>query len=232
MSVKIQQLKVGQRVEIQVSGTNVPARFQTDFIGAIKGRWVMVSMPEAKRYGELREQLHEDVPLIVRFVLENDNGEICAFRTDINFVVSHPTKMLFLDWPKQVESRVIRQGRRFDAYLPTKIERLGDDNQVTLTTDGVVLDVSETGCRVKQSYEFDDDEQPIKPDWENGQRVRLTMQQKNNGERQLNCIVRQIKHGESSCELGMQFNNNQKDAINSLFSGSLVDIDALSRAGE
>ena len=244
MSGKIQQLTVGQRVEIQISGLNVPARFQTDFIGVIKGRWFIVAMPDAKRYGELREHLHEGVPLIVRFVLENENGEICAFRTDIDFVVSHPTKMLFLDWPSNVESRVIRQGRRFDAYLPTSIARLNEDNQADITIDGVILDVSETGCRVKHKYNAPDADDETKGEdsddgnndgghgWESGQRVQLAVQQKGNGELKLGCIVRQIKCKNGVCELGVQFNSNQKEAINSLFSGSLVDIDALARAGE
>ena len=68
--------------------------------------------------------------------------------------------------------------------------------------------------------------------WESGQRVQLNVQQKGNGELKLGCIVRQIKCKDGVCELGLQFNSNQKEAINSLFSGSLVDIDALARAGE
>lgn len=231
MTDKVQQLTVGQRVEIQISGLNVPARFQTDFVGVIKGRWFIVTMPDAKRYGELREHLHEGVPLIVRFVLENENGEICAFRTDVDFVVNHPTKMLFLDWPSKVESRVIRQGRRFDAFLPARIDRLNEQNNSELSLDSVILDVSETGCRLKHQAVTDEEGNTVKPQWENGQRVQLTVQQKGNGEVKLNCIVRQIKNKEDECELGMQFNSNQKEAINSLFSGSLVDINALARAG-
>lgn len=232
MSGKIQRLNIGQRLEIQISGLNVPARFQTEFIGGVNGRWVIVSMPDAKRYGELREHLHEGVPLVVRFVLENENGEICAFRTDINFVVAHPTKMLFLDWPSNVESRIIRQGRRFDAYLPTGIARLGEDNKVTMQGEGVILDVSETGCRLKQELPKNDEGEYQKLDWESGQRLRLTIHQKNNGDVVIQCIARQIKNKSDHCELGLQFNSNQKEAVNALFSGSLVDIDALSRAGE
>ena len=231
MAGKIQRLTVGQRVEIQVSGLNVPARFQTDFIGAVKGRWFIVAMPDGKRYGELRDNLHEGVPLIVRFVLENENGEICAFRTDIDFVVNHPTKMLFLDWPDKVESRVIRQGRRFDAFLPATINRLDENNETELSMEGIILDVSETGCRIKHQVAMDEDGSLAKPDWENGQRVTLAAQQKGNGTLNIGCIVRQTKLKGKECELGLQFNANQKDVINALFSGSLVDMDALARAG-
>ncbi|PYE34313.1 PilZ domain-containing protein [Idiomarina fontislapidosi] len=231
MTAKIKQLTVGQKVEIQISGLNVPARFQTDFIGAVMGRWFIVNMPDSRRYGELREHLYEGVPIIVRFVLENESGEICAFRSDIDFVVAHPTKMLFLDWPKQVESRVIRQGRRFDAYLPCTIERLAEDNTVASSVEAIILDVSETGCKLRYSLDEPVDEEQENPsEWETGQRANLIVNQKSGNTIKLGSIVRQVKTSSDEVTLGVQFNSHQKEAINGLFSGSLVDIDALSRA--
>jgi hypothetical protein len=88
-----------------------------------------------------------------------------------------------------------------------------------------VLDVSESGCRLKHE----------KPDgnleelWENGSKIVLNIEQKRNGDLTLNAIVRQIKVLEEQVELGVQFMGNQKEQVNSLFSGSLVDIDELSR---
>ncbi len=236
MTAKIKQLTVGQKVEIQISGLNVPARFQTDFIGAVMGRWFIVNMPDSRRYGELREHLYEGVPIIVRFVLENESGEICAFRSDIDFVVAHPTKMLFLDWPKQVESRVIRQGRRFDAYLPCTIERLAEDNTVDASVEAIILDVSETGCKLRYLLDEPVEEQPGEGEqeeptgWAAGQRVNITVKQKSGNTIKLGSIVRQVKTSDDEVTLGVQFNSQQKEAINGLFSGSLVDIDALSRA--
>ena len=43
-------------------------------------------------------------------------------------------------------------------------------------------------------------------------------------------LLRQVKASETETTLGVQFNSQQKEAINSLFSGSLVDIDALAVA--
>lgn len=234
MTAKIKQLTVGQKVEIQISGLNVPARFQTDFIGAVMGRWFIVNMPDSRRYGELREHLYEGVPIIVRFVLENENGEICAFRSDIDFVVAHPTKMLFLDWPKQVESRVIRQGRRFDAYLPCAVERLSEDNKVDASVEAIILDVSETGCKLRyllDEHDTEDEQDKEKGiEWKSGARVNIIVKQKSGNTVKLGSIVRQVKASDDEVTLGVQFNSQQKEAINGLFAGSLVDIDALSRS--
>ncbi|MFP3355297.1 hypothetical protein R0K04_28540, partial [Pseudoalteromonas sp. SIMBA_153] len=45
-------------------------------------RWVIVNMPDARKYNDMRDLLQEKTPVIVRFVLENESGEICAFRID------------------------------------------------------------------------------------------------------------------------------------------------------
>lgn len=224
MSGKISELVTGQKIEVQLASSNVPARFYSEFIGAVNERWVIVNMPDARKYSDMREYLQEKTPVIVRFVLENENGEICAFRSEISYVISHPTKMLFILWPSQIEHRIIRKGRRFDAFLPAEVAGKsvsGDE----VSFKGHVLDVSESGCRLKHE----------KPDgkleelWENGSKIVLNIEQKRNGDLTLNAIVRQIKVLDGQVELGVQFMGNQKEQVNSLFSGSLVDIDELSR---
>jgi len=224
MPSKISQLVTGQKIEVQLSNSNVPARFYSEFIGAVNERWVIVNMPDARKYNDMRDLLEEKTPVIVRFVLENESGEICAFRSEISYVISHPTKMLFILWPSQIEHRVIRKGRRFDAFLPASVSGLsvkGEDKDFK----GHILDVSESGCRLKH----DKPEGKLDELWENGSKIVLKIEQKNNGELTLKAIVRQIKLVEDQLELGVQFMGNQKDEVNSLFSGSLVDIDELSR---
>lgn len=224
MPSKISELVTGQKIEVQLASSNVPARFYSEFIGAVKDRWVIVNMPDARKYKDVRDLLEEKTPVIVRFVLENESGEICAFRSEVSYVISHPTKMLFILWPSQVEHRVIRKGRRFDAFLPASVSGHSVKGEEK-TFKGHVLDVSESGCRLKHE----------KPDgnldelWENGSKIALKIEQKNNGNLTLNAMVRQIKQIDDQIELGVQFMGNQKDQVNSLFSGSLVDIDELSR---
>lgn len=224
MPSKISELTIGQKVEVQLASSNVPARFYSEFIGAITDRWVIVNMPDARKYSDMRDMLKEKTPIIVRFVLENENGEICAFRSEISYVISHPTKMLFILWPSQIEHRVIRKGRRFDAFLPASISGATvEGNDVALK--GHVLDVSESGCRLTHDLPEGD----VNGLWENGSKIALKIEQKKNGDVTLNAIVRQIKTANEQVELGVQFMGNQKEQVNSLFSGSLVDIDELSR---
>ncbi|WP_417440667.1 flagellar brake domain-containing protein [Idiomarina sp.] len=224
MPSKISQLVTGQKIEVQLSNSNVPARFYSEFIGAVNERWVIVNMPDARKYNDMRDLLQEKTPVIVRFVLENENGEICAFRSEISYVISHPTKMLFIMWPNQIEHRVIRKGRRFDAFLPASVSGQSVKGEEK-TFKGHVLDVSESGCRLKHEKP----EGKIDELWENGSKIVLKIEQKNNGDLTLKAIVRQVKQVDDQLELGVQFMGNQKDEVNSLFSGSLVDIDELSR---
>jgi len=224
MSSKISELVTGQKIEVQLASSNVPARFYSEFIGAVTDRWVIVNMPEARKYSNARELLEEKTPVIVRFVLENESGEICAFRSEVNYVISHPTKMLFILWPSQIEHRVIRKGRRFDAFLPASVSGQSVKGEEK-TFKGHVLDVSESGCRLKHE-QLDEKLDEL---WENGSKITLKIEQKNNGDLSLNAMVRQIKKIDDQIELGVQFMGNQKEQVNSLFSGSLVDIDELSR---
>lgn len=224
MPSKISELVTGQKIEVQLASSNVPARFHSEFIGAVKERWVIVNMPDARKYSDMREYLQEKTPVIVRFVLENENGEICAFRSEVSYVISHPTKMLFILWPNQIEHRVIRKGRRFDAFLTTMISGKTVNGEEK-SFKGHVLDVSESGCRLKH----DKAEEKLNELWENGSKIALKIEQKNNADLTLNAIVRQIKQIDDHVELGVQFMGNQKEEVNSLFSGSLVDIDELSR---
>lgn len=220
---KITELVPGQKIEVQLTSSNVPARFFTEFIGALNDRWLILNMPDARKYSDLRDFIEERIPVVVRFVLEAGNGEICAFRSDINYIVSHPTKMLFIRWPNEVEYRVIRKGRRFDAFLPMVLEGLSTEGD-KVSLKGHVLDVSETGCRVKHELPESND----KILWENGSKVDLVIEQKNNRQVTLKAIVRQVKRNDHY-ELGLQFLGNQKDEVNALFSGSLVDIEELSK---
>jgi hypothetical protein len=119
---------------------------------------------------------------------------------------------------------VIRKGRRFDAFLPASISGTSVKGEEK-TFNGHVLDVSESGCRLKHER-LDENVDEL---WENGSKITLNIEQKRNGDLTLNAIVRQIKLVDGLVELGVQFMGNQKEQVNSLFSGSLVDIDELSR---
>jgi len=141
---KIYELPVGARVEVQVNKTSVPLRFQSEFVGISKKRWFIIAMPDARKFGDMRDAIYEGVAVVVRFVIEGDRGEVIAFRSDIEFITNHPTKLLFIDMPQIVESRPIRASRRFDTLLPFELTKIDNENQEVA---GQVTDLSANGCQ-------------------------------------------------------------------------------------
>ena len=220
MLKKIYELPVGARVEIQVNKTSVPLRFQTEFVGISKKRWFIVAMPDSRKFGDMRDAVYEGVAVVVRFVIEGDLGEVIAFRSDVEFITNHPTKLLFIDMPQIVESRPIRNDRRFETVLPVTITKLNSEENDLMAT---VTNLSLSGCQLVIP--------DIALDVEKDSHIDLRFQWLNQ-DLTLVGIVRDARATESEdgsqTMLGIQFARarNEQD-IKELFAASLIDSDSL-----
>lgn len=220
MLKKIFELPVGQRVEIQINKTSVPLRFQTEFVGIIKKRFFIVAMPDTRKFGDMRDAVYEGVAVVVRFVLEGELGEVIAFRSDIEFITNHPTKLLYIDMPQIVESRPIRSDRRFETRLPTQVTKVaGGDSDYS----ALVVNLSMSGCQLVVQDEALDIEKDSHID------LRFQWLQQ---DITITGIVRDIRvvHRDDESPqtmMGIQFarSRNNED-IKQLFAASLIDIDS------
>ncbi|RUO65260.1 PilZ domain-containing protein [Pseudidiomarina planktonica] len=220
MLKKIFELPVGQRVEIQINKTSVPLRFQTEFVGIVKKRFFIVAMPDTRKFGDMRDAIYEGVAVVVRFVLEGDLGEVIAFRSDVEFITSHPTKLMYIDMPQIVESRPIRSDRRFETRLPTQITKMaGADSDYS----ALVVNLSMSGCQLVVQDEALDVEKDSHID------LRFQWLQQ---DITITGIVRDIRvvHRDDESPqtmMGIQFarSRNNED-IKQLFAASLIDIDS------
>lgn len=217
---KIFELPVGARVEVQVNKTSVPLRFQTEFVGISKRRWFIVAMPDARRFGDMRDAIYDGVAVVVRFVLEGDLGEVLAFRSDIEFIINHPTKLLFIDMPQIVESRPIRSDKRFETRLPVTITKLAGG-----PTDhkGLVLDLSMSGCQLVIADEV--------VDTEKDSHIDLNFKWLDQ-DITVNGIVRDVRITDTDeqqrTQFGIQFIRQRGgDDIKELFKAALIDIDQI-----
>ena len=78
--------------------------------------------------------------VVVRALIEGSGGQVIAFRQQIMSVASHPAKLVFINFPKQVQLFALRSQTRIPTLLPAKL-KLSDDRVL----EGLIKDISLTG---------------------------------------------------------------------------------------
>jgi hypothetical protein len=75
------------------------------------------------------------------------DGKLYGFKTEILKIQFEPTPLLFLKYPRDVENLKLRKDDRIPVNIPVRIayEQKGFK---PFTGDGIILDVSPSGCRI------------------------------------------------------------------------------------
>lgn len=116
-----------------------PERFATRFIGGLRGQYFLCKTPSIAEYPTTLERLYKGEELIVRFL---SRGKAWAFASKVLGRIAKPQPLLFLEFPKAVDSYNLRSSKRIVCYFPVTALING------ASPDGVILDLSETGCRL------------------------------------------------------------------------------------
>ncbi len=127
-------IKVGSRVQVEPLGMG--EKFQTDFLGMKRGKFIIVGLPGKF---ELREHLNVDSPVALRYL--HNGYHICGFRTTIAARVSSPAPMLFLHYPSEVEVLNLRNDDRVECFFPGAIFFGGSE------IPGRIVNLSQSGTR-------------------------------------------------------------------------------------
>jgi c-di-GMP-binding flagellar brake protein YcgR len=148
---KVAQFIPGTYLDVEASHPK-GTRFRTQLLGVDPGQYLIFKMPDTSKVPFLKEAMLETNPLVVRFLAEDNSGEILAFRCAIKWVVGYPVKMIFASFPEKIESRQLRSESRAITRVPAKIfseiESANDDGElVEVSVPGVIVDISKTGCR-------------------------------------------------------------------------------------
>lgn len=142
---KLRSLRSGMAVDLQVTISNVARRVRTEFIGMDGMRSIIIRYPDETNWTGLKEAIYPDKPAIVRFILEDETGEVIAFKTKITYLVKKPINMVFIAFPNQIQSQELRSERRVQIRVPVSI--LNVENKQMLA-NGILLDISNNGCRI------------------------------------------------------------------------------------
>ncbi|MGS0537133.1 PilZ domain-containing protein [Pseudoalteromonas sp. SaAl2] len=137
---KLGKITAGTLVDVEILTPTDSKRVKTEFIGLLNNRFIVLNYPSVRRLHNAGEYLKDGVVLIIRAVLESGGGQVIAFRQQVMSVASHPARLIFIDFPTQVQLFSLRSHTRIPTLLPAEI-KLSDGRQWL----GVIKDISATG---------------------------------------------------------------------------------------
>jgi hypothetical protein len=128
-------MQTGTILKIQLEGTK--NRMTSELIGMEEGEYLVIKMPSVQFVGNLANLLYKGNSIIIRYL---HKGTIFGFRSSITHFITNPAKLIFVEYPKRIESHDLRTHKRLDCYLPVDVKIM--DN----TIEGTVTDISKEGC--------------------------------------------------------------------------------------
>lgn len=127
----------GTRLILEVAG--VPDKVASACVGHARGRFVVAQMPvlpETSRES-FYQMLYPDNTVIVRYLHE---GTVVGFTARLIKSIQIPFPLIFLTFPKKLESHDLRRHQRVSCCLPGQAVIGGAG------VAGMVLDLSHSGC--------------------------------------------------------------------------------------
>jgi len=123
---------------MQMAFETVRYRLKSEFVGMMHQSFIIVAMPPAKSIPNSSTIYSKGTETIVRFVYQ---GIAYGFSTTISRALYKPAKLLFLEYPKDIEIYQLRNYERVLCHLPVQINLKEDE-----TVSGHVNDISKEGC--------------------------------------------------------------------------------------
>ncbi|MCC2615823.1 flagellar brake protein [Aestuariibacter halophilus] len=142
---KLRSMRPGMPLDLQVKSPTSTKRVRTEFVGRDGMKCLILKFPDESRWGNLRDAIYPDNNLVVRYILEDETGEIIAFKVKVTLVLSKPGNYVFTTFPLSIQSHGLRAEQRAQTQIKATVLNEQGDKELA---DGVILDLSSSGCRV------------------------------------------------------------------------------------
>lgn len=137
----------GKLIDIQFNNP-IQMRFKLTLIGYDVGKYLILKYPAQSGKNDYIDVLTEGNGAIVRYIIEDERGECVAFSTTILAISFRPERLVYLAYPKNVESRQLRETNRLRTHIPAKISLNKNYNTESENLlHGLIIDISPSGCR-------------------------------------------------------------------------------------
>jgi c-di-GMP-binding flagellar brake protein YcgR len=130
-------MEIGITLKIQIEGTK--GRLTSELIGIEESEYLIIKMPPVQFMGNLSNVLYKGNSIIIRYM---HKGTVFGFKSHIIHFITIPAKLIFIEYPKRIESHELRSHKRLDCYLPAKVKIM--DNIIGVT----IIDISREGCNL------------------------------------------------------------------------------------
>lgn len=130
------QIEAPPGTELMVEVEGVYGHLRSQLIGNRPGHYLIIRTPAGPP--GFATKLFRGNTIIVRYL---EGGSACGFQTSILNTVNEPEPLMFIECPRLLQEKSMRDARRLETYLLCKA---AVHNQVA---DGHITDLSRTGCR-------------------------------------------------------------------------------------
>ncbi len=132
-------------LERQVGGQRLKGA--TSYIGRQGHRYLLADLPLVNGSPIFSTA---GCPCVVRFL---DQGVMFGFQSTVEHISFHPTPVIYIAYPDQVERVNLRKEKRVKVNLAAELRYLAGDEAKSVP--GRIADVSYSGCRVMVDRAFD-----------------------------------------------------------------------------
>jgi c-di-GMP-binding flagellar brake protein YcgR len=130
------QIEANPGTELIIEVEGVYGHLKSELVGKRPGHYLIIRTPAGPP--GFSSKLFKGNTIIVRYL---EKGSACGFQSHIISTVTEPESLTFIECPRLVQEKSLRDARRLETYLPCKV---AVNSQ---TTEGNIVDLSRTGCR-------------------------------------------------------------------------------------
>lgn len=142
---KIRSMRPGTPIDLQITSASTTKRVRSEFVGMDGTRCVIIRFPDESKWGSLRDFIFTDNTLVVRYILEDETGEIIAFKVKVTLILSKPSHLIFTTFPLVIQSHDLRSEPRAQTRMAVTLCEATASKDICTC---IVRDISLKGCRI------------------------------------------------------------------------------------
>ena len=136
-------LHAGSMVTVEIiTPAGQRGKFRTTFIGYLPKKYVLIQLPDTTKLGSFSQHVTQGMGVTVRGLIEGHEGAVLAFVSAIKQTIQMPSRIIVLDFPRNVSIQNLRSSIRIDTHIHAKVKIDQDYWQTTITN------LSISGCQL------------------------------------------------------------------------------------